>query len=139
MRKILVSVGVGLLGVAVWGTLAWAQAELPVIPEQSQGEVRFMSGGVGGEERAVMDSRAKEYNLKLVFALTTREYLSDVKVVIQDSAGKTHLSATTDGPWMLVKLPETDCVIQASIGEKKVVEKRKVGKGLQTVHFLFKP
>jgi hypothetical protein len=139
MRKTLVSMGTALLWLGITAGLGMAQAELPVIQEQSQGDVRFMSGGVGVEEREFMDSKARDYNVKLVFALASREYLSDVRVTILDAGGKSYLAATANGPWMLAKLPDADCIIQVALGDQKLVETRKIGKGLQVVNVLFKP
>jgi hypothetical protein len=133
MRRTLIGVAIGVALVVFTAGLVMAQQA------QTQGAARFVSGGVGLEERADMDAMAKEYNLKLIFAITTREYLSEVKVVIQDSGGKTHLSTTADGPWMLVKIPDGDYIIQATMGAQTVVQRRKAGKAIQVVNFLFKP
>jgi len=95
-------------------------------------------GGVGKEERDYMNSLAPNYNLKLVFAIASGEYLSDVRVVVQDTNGKTYLNTTADGPWVMAKLPEGEYIIQATTGGKTLVQKRQVGKGLQLVYFHWK-
>lgn len=118
--------------------LAWAQMDLPVIKEQKQGEVRYLVGGVGTEEREYMQSQASNYNLKLVFAVASREYLAGVKVVILDPNGKTYVTTTTDGPWMMVRLPEGDYLVQATSNGQTQVQKLKLGKALQTLNFHWK-
>jgi hypothetical protein len=77
--------------------------------------------------------------VKLVAAVVSREYLSDLKVVIQDPKGKTYLSMTSNGPWTLVKLPEGEYIFQVSTGGQTVVQRKSVGKGFQVLNFLFKP
>jgi hypothetical protein len=70
------------------------------------GGLRYLSGGVGEESQQLLSAHASEFNLKLVFALTSGAYLSNVKVAIADAKGtKTLLEATSDGPWFLAKLP----------------------------------
>ncbi|MGQ9654274.1 MAG: hypothetical protein ACUVXD_09445 [Thermodesulfobacteriota bacterium] len=111
-----------------------AQVEPSMVAEETQGGIRFLSGGIGLEERAAMDAKAEDFNLKLVFAITSREYLSDIQVQIQEPSGKVLLSAQSKGPWFFVKLPEGQYTIQASTGQQRKTVKANVGKGLQTVH-----
>ena len=74
---------------------------------QTQGQARYISGGIGfGEREALKAIAAREkMNLKLVFAERSRAYLSAVPVTIKDSAGTVVLKVTTDGPWLFVHLP----------------------------------
>jgi hypothetical protein len=118
--------------------LAVAQPESTSLKVERQGDVRYLSGGIGLEERADMDAKAREFNLKLVFAMTSREYLSDVKVVVLGTGGKTVLSAESGGPWFFAKLPDGEYTVQAAVGNQKEVRRVKVGKGLQTLNFLWK-
>ena len=67
--------------------------------------VEFISGGVGISERNVMEGLEKDYNLKLIFAKINGKYLSCIKVLIQDPSGDILLETTTEGPWLLAKLP----------------------------------
>ncbi len=69
---------------------------------------------------------------------SSREYLSDVKVVVVDGGGKTVLSAESGGPWFFAKFPDGEYTVQATMGNQKEVRRVKVGKGLQTLNFLWK-
>jgi hypothetical protein len=69
------------------------------------GNVSYISGGVGAESIERINTLAGAYDLKLVFALTAGNYVSDVRVAIADARGNTLLMATSEGPWFLVKLP----------------------------------
>lgn len=81
-----------------------------VASPQSEGVFRtdngisYVSGGVGDESMARLDSIAGDFNLKLIFAMKSGEYVSNVRVSIIDAAGRTVLDTTTEGPWLLAKL-----------------------------------
>jgi hypothetical protein len=82
-----------------------ALAEPPALKPQTQGEVTFVSGGVGSDEQNAMQAVRADYNLGLLFSVQgTGEYLSDVKVHITDSSGNTFLETVSDGPKLFAKL-----------------------------------
>ena len=101
---------------------------------QTAGGVPHVSGGVGTESRDRLASLAGEFNLKLVFALKSGDYVSGVRVAIADAAGKTLLDTTSEGPWFLVRLPAGNYQIVATLSGNAV--KRQVALGaakLQTI------
>lgn len=65
----------------------------------------FMSGGVGADERQIMEESGKGYNLKLSFAEKSGKYLSGVELVIADEKGKEIVRTTVNGPWFYIQLP----------------------------------
>lgn len=76
-----------------------------LVKPQTQGDVTFVSGGVGGDERSAMQAIRADYNLSLLFSVQgSGEYLSDVKVSITDSKGNTFLETVADGPMLLASL-----------------------------------
>jgi hypothetical protein len=80
--------------------LASAQLE-----PQSQGDVRYLCGGVGLSEQQEMKAAARQYDAMLTFAAQSGQYLADVDVEIRNRRGDVLLSARCDGPIMLVDLP----------------------------------
>ncbi|WP_445369614.1 carboxypeptidase-like regulatory domain-containing protein [Methylomonas sp. BW4-1] len=77
---------------------------LPLQP-QSQGEVRFVSGGIGGDERDALRAVRADYNLSLLFSMKgTGEYFSDVIVKISNAKGQTVLDTVADGPMLFAQL-----------------------------------
>ena len=103
---------------------------------QTAGRVSYVSGGVGTDSTDRLSSLARDFNLKLVFALKTGDYLSGVKVSIADAAGKTLLDAMSEGPWFLARLPAGNYQIVATFAGK--AEKRTVAVGaekLKTIDF----
>jgi hypothetical protein len=80
-------------------------AEETLLVTQTQGDISFISGGVGGDERDAMQAISKNYNLNLLFSLDgSGEYLSDVQVRIKDTAGNSLLDTVADGPMFFAKL-----------------------------------
>lgn len=103
---------------------------------QTPDGISYVSGGVGDESTDRLNSMAGEFNLKLVFAMKSGEYLSGVRVVIIDAKGKTLLDTTSEGPWLLTRLPAGNYRIVASFAGK--AEKRQVAVGvnkLRTIDF----
>jgi hypothetical protein len=103
---------------------------------RTAGGVSYVSGGVGTDSIERLNSLARDFNLKLVFALSSGSYVSDVKVVIADAGGKTVLDTTSEGPWLLTRLPAGNYQIVATFAGNPV--KRQVALGaaaLRTVDF----
>ncbi len=67
--------------------------------------IRYVSGGIGISEREELDALSHQFNLRLLFAVQTGNYLADVRVNISDTRGETVFSAKSEGPWFLVQLP----------------------------------
>ena len=89
--------------------------------------VTYVTGGIGTDAVDRLKSMEKDFNLNLVFARTTGEYLSDVKVSIADAAGHAVLDVVSQGPWVMAKLPEGSYRIDATFGSK--VQSRTVAVG----------
>ncbi len=103
---------------------------------QTSGGISYVSGGVGDDSIIKLNTLAGQFNLKLVFALQSGNYVSDVQVAIADAKGKTLLDATSAGPWFLAKLPAGNYQIVATFEGKAVKRSVTVGKAkLQTVDF----
>ena len=76
--------------------------------EQTQGRVTYLSGGVGEDEAQVMRAAAADYPLTLELATTGQArdpYIANARVEIRDQRGQPVLNTTTDGPFLLVRLP----------------------------------
>jgi hypothetical protein len=117
---------------------AMAQSGASFVKEGVIGGVQHLSGGVGLEERAAIQAMAKDYNLKLVFALSSGQCLSNLMVGIEDAHGKLLLHTESNGPWFLANIPPGQYRITVCYGGKKKVRSVEVGKTLQTVMFLWK-
>jgi len=126
------SVAAILLGTASFANAASANSDAVV---QNAGNVAYVSGGVGLESLDQLSSIARDFNLKLVFALNSGAYLSGVQVAIVDRKGQTVVDTTSDGPWFMAKLPAGSYQVIATVAGK--AEKRQVSvgsSGLKTVN-----
>ena len=74
------------------------------------------NGGISLEERA----SAPEEGTKLEFFLAGGPYLADVHVVVEDAAGHAVVDTVTDGPWLILDLPDGQYNVQASLSEDQV-------------------
>ena len=113
-RLILTSIAAATLATGM--TAYCAGADL-MPPEQKQGEVAYLTGGIGEDEARVIEGRAKDYPLTLEFLVKARpraEFTADVKVMIKDHAGKVVLDTVAQGPFLLVRLPSGKYTIDAS-------------------------
>jgi hypothetical protein len=103
-RSILaVAVGAGLIG----GSFGVFAADDP-LPAERQGDVAYISGGVGKDEAAAFEDAAAAYPLMLVFVEKAKprdQFVADVKVDIRDGKGREVLNTTAEGPFLLARLP----------------------------------
>ena len=92
-----------------------AMSKLP--PEQKQGDVTYLMGGVGKEEAAALRKDEANFPVTLEFlkhAKPHAEYVSNISVTIKDHGGKTVLNTVADGPLLLAKLPDGKYMVMAS-------------------------
>lgn len=79
-------------------------------------DVPFVTGGVGSDERAELQAKEKDYNLKIVAAATSGAFVADVAIVIESSGKQRVLEATMEGPILLAKLAPGTYTIKATYG-----------------------
>jgi hypothetical protein len=80
----------------------------PLPPQQMQGDVTYITGGVGQEEAMTMRKEAARFPLSLEFirnAGPNVEFLADINVTITDQQGRTVLATMSDGPMLLANVP----------------------------------
>jgi hypothetical protein len=103
---------------------------------QTVSGVSYVSGGVGTASIDRLNTLAGGFNLKLVFAGKSGAYLTDVRVNIADSKGRTLLDIVSEGPWFLAKLPTGDYKLSASFAGNVVRQHVSIGpEKLKTVQF----
>jgi len=124
--------------VLVLSPLASTAATSPFIAQGQSNGIAYVSGGVGMDERTAMDAMAKDYNVKLMFVEAPKEYVSGVKVKIEDLSGKLLLETTSSGPWFWAKLPQGDYRLIASFRGHREMKHLKVAAGVDTVEFFWK-
>ena len=81
---------------------------------QARAEVPYVSGGVGADSREELQAKEGEYNLKIVAAATSGDYLANVQIVIEAARNVRVLDATMDGPILLAKLTPGTYTVRAT-------------------------
>ena len=117
IRKITISSTLGAM--LMGGAVAQATTALP--PIHKIGSVEYMSGGIGLDESKAIESASRQWPLTLEFAAKDKQhadFLADVKVRVQDTRGHNALEATSDGPFLLAKLPPGSYHVEATLGGK---------------------
>lgn len=103
------SIVLALLAAAMFGELVAA----PV--QETKGDVAIVHGGVGADDRALVEQQAAAHNLKLTFARKgSGAYLSDVRVVVQTKQGAAVIDTIASGPLLLARLPEGEYTVTAT-------------------------
>lgn len=95
-----------------------------------------MTGGVGTDERKIMQTWARDYNVKLAFAEISGVYLSDVELWIEKD-GREMVHETANGPWFYIKLPPGDYTVKATYeDETKQIKNLQVAEGHRVTRLL---
>jgi hypothetical protein len=96
----------------------------------------YITGGIGGEEREIMQTRAGDYNLKLTFAEASGEYLSDVELSIMRD-GREMVRRTANGPWFYVELPPGRYTVNATYkDETREIKNLQITEGGRVTRFV---
>lgn len=113
--------------------------ELP--PPQTRGDIAWLSGGIGESQAKAFEHAASHYPLSLEFVLKPKakgaraEFTAAVPVTITDMHGKKLLSATSEGPFMLLRLPAGRYTVVAEHRGKKIERHVVVRRGHHRVVF----
>lgn len=129
---------------AIGGSVLPVSAEEPLrSPESEQvtmiGNISYVSGGIGEDSRQRLSAFSAAFNLRLLMAMTSGEYVGDVAVAIVDEKGREVLKAVSEGPIFMANLPPGRYEVSASIGG--MIQKRTlavVAARQSVVHFRWK-
>lgn len=95
-----------------------AQAAADPLKVETSGEARYVSGGVGEEERLALELMRGEFNVHLLFAVKRAgNYLADVEISVLDADKRELLSARSEGPFFLARLAPGTYTVAARYGD----------------------
>ncbi|HKY90593.1 MAG TPA: carboxypeptidase-like regulatory domain-containing protein [Nevskiaceae bacterium] len=103
------------LGAAIASGAVSQDSALP--PVDTQGAIRYLSGGIGADESAAIKAAQSTFPLSITFSSRSggRDvFLADVPVRIRNASGETILDVTTEGPYLLVDLPAGNYRVSAT-------------------------
>lgn len=120
-----------------------AAAQMSHLPAtQTQGDISYLSGGIGETEAHAMEHAARRYPLELEFVAKAKpkdEFLANVKVRIKDAHDKLVLDTTANGPFLLARIPAGKYAVSAD--HNGTVQHREIeiaAKGHRRVVFAWK-
>ena len=105
------------------GAIVWTLARgihpqaAPLPPLRTQGEVQYVSGGVGESAFESFRQARSKFPLAVEFIRKAAEhdtYILDVDVEVTDRQGKSALTVRTDGPYLLATLPSGEYTVKAT-------------------------
>jgi uncharacterized protein (UPF0248 family) len=94
--------------------LSMAQPFLPAA--RSQGDIAYITGGIGQDEANAMRHAAKNYSLMVELvrhAVPKDQFETDAVVSIRREGGEIVLDTLVDGPFLLVNLPPGHYIVTA--------------------------
>ncbi|WP_321963240.1 carboxypeptidase regulatory-like domain-containing protein [Paraburkholderia sp. J7] len=94
---------------------ALAQTGMP--QTEQQGDISFVSGGVGRDESTALRHARSQWPLSLLFTGPGSSYVADVEVKITGAGGATVLDTRSHGPYMLVRLPSGRYTVTATYND----------------------
>lgn len=106
---------------------------------QTEGGIRYVSGGIGLSERDDLSALSDQFNLRLMFAIQgSGNYLADIQVRILDSGGATVLDAISQGPYFLAQLPPGGYTVEAGMLGQTQRQTVRVGSGQSQLNFYWR-
>jgi hypothetical protein len=97
--------------------LAAGSPALAQLSIESSSGARYLSGGVGEEERAEMLLMLPDYNLKVIAAAQgSGAFIDGVVLVVLDARGGKVFETTLNGPWLMGQLPPGRYELLATYG-----------------------
>jgi hypothetical protein len=106
--------------IQVLAAMAAVLLTFPMEVQAADAPVPYISGGTGADAREALLAREKEFNLKIVVADKSGDYLAGVKVVIESAQKAQVLDTTMEGPILLAKLPPGTYTIRATSSDQKL-------------------
>jgi hypothetical protein len=79
--------------------------QAPALQAQQQGNITFVSGGAGDEDRSALKQVESQYNMHLLFAAKNGNYLANVAVTLSDARGNAVLDTIAEGPIFYAHVP----------------------------------
>lgn len=109
---------------ALMTCVPYALAALP--PIHRSGQIEYLSGGIGKDESAAIESASRRWPLTLEFAVKDKQradFAADVSVVVRDENGHSALEALAGGPFLLARLAPGRYAVDATLAGKTLHER----------------
>lgn len=112
----------------------------PLPAEKTQGNVTYLSGGIGHDEAIAFRQLEPNYSLGLEFianGASGAEFLANVNVTITDRQGNVMLQTVSPGPLLFARLPDGSYKVTAAPETGAPKERNVVIAGRKHEHVVF--
>jgi hypothetical protein len=99
------------------GSLLISLASYALEVEESD-QARWVTGGVGQQERQAIKAMADDFNVNLLFSSTEGHFFGSAKVLVQDAAGSTVMNSQAKGPYFYLDLAAGAYTVTATMFEQ---------------------
>ncbi len=106
------------------------------ITVQQQGNISYVTGGIGEEESAAMQQARPDYNLHVMNSYRDGSFSGDTKITIFDRAGNQVLAADA-GPLLYANLPAGKYQIVANADNVEQKKSFTAGASRNDLHFVW--
>lgn len=111
-----------------------AFAEMP--EAHQQGDITYISGGIGSDETDAIEAVKESYNLRVTSADKTGHFRGDTEVVIRDMKQNVLLDVMTQGPLFYALLPNGRYIVEGISEDQSRKQTIRIASGKATrVHF----
>lgn len=101
-----------------------AYADAVAVTPKQVGDIQYITGGIGDEERTSIEAVKKDYNLHVTSAATSGAFVGNTQISILDSNNQPLLTSET-GPLFYAKLPDGTYTVEATHNQQTKSEKIK--------------
>jgi len=103
-----------------------------------QGDVSYITGGIGLTERHALEAARRDYNLQVTNSENNGHFTAGANLVIQDGSGQEVLRVNDAGPLLYVKLPAGQYTVHAIFEGVEREKSAKIGdKGTTTINLVW--
>lgn len=115
--------------------LPMSDTSMDILPQQKVGDITYITGGIGDEERAALSAAKKDYNVYIMSSNKNGTFIGDEEITIRDAKGSVLLNVAA-GPLLYLKLPSGAYSLEAMKGEETKKQKITIGtKGASNIQF----
>ncbi|MBV8939756.1 MAG: hypothetical protein JO089_07980 [Alphaproteobacteria bacterium] len=129
---------------AAGGALESGSGDFPPPVEDTvkeQNGIRYLSGGIGDEELAVIKAHEHEFNLKVLTTAPNGEFIGTYTLRVMAPHGNSVFEAPGDGPLFYLKLPAGNYIVEEDKPGTEGQRQRVVvgNRGMRTARFYWSP
>jgi hypothetical protein len=101
-----------------------------------KGDITYISGGIGDEDREALETTKKNYNLIITSAKSSGSFIGETQLIIYNKLGDELLN-TSAGPLFYAHLPNGQYIIEATMGDNSKKKNITIKNNTVKINFLW--